>query len=161
MYDFTLKQCLYNTWNSFITARLYRTVGNVFSATTRYIIHFIDDISPSSGEHVQLVDGDPAVEVGAGVEGDPDLLDVDPLLQVEGLDLAGILRVELEDLVGAFSLYITLLAHKTPWTRLDLEVRRSEFRGHEVTEVHHVNDSLISWSERKTPFWMSSLTLKG
>ena len=133
MYDFTLKQCLYNTWNSFITARLYRTVGNVFSATTRYIIHFIGDISSSSGEHVQLVDGNPAVEVGAGVEGDPDLLDVDPLLQVEGLDLAGILRVELEDLVGAFRLYITLLANKTPWTRMDLEVRRSEFRGHEVT----------------------------
>ena len=80
---------------------------------------------PSSGEHVQLVDGDPAVEVGAGVEGDPDLLDVDPLLEVEGLDLACVLRVELQDLVGPFSLDVTLLANKTPWTRMDLGVNRS------------------------------------
>ena len=65
------------------------------------------------------------MEVGAGVEGDPDLLDVDPLLEVEGLDLACVFRVELQDLVGPFSLDVTLLANKTPWTRMDLGVNRS------------------------------------
>ena len=58
------------------------------------------------------------MEVGAGVEGDPDLLDVDPLL-------ACVLRVELQDLVGPFSLDVTILANKTPWTRMDLGVNRS------------------------------------